>query len=127
VLVVDQDERLLLELAVSLSRSGFQVVGAGTYDEAIEALGTMKPDIVISEVNFENGPKGFDLYLQLRTNSAFMDTPFMFLATRVDRDTLIAGKRFGVDDFVVKPADSEVITASIINCLARRKQVHRQM
>jgi DNA-binding response OmpR family regulator len=97
------------------------VIGAGSYEEAVEALGTVQPDIILSEVNFAQGSRGFDLYLWLRTNSAFMDTPFMFLAARVDRDTLIAGKRFGVDDFILKPVDREVVTASIVNCLSRRR------
>lgn len=123
VMIVDQDEQLLTSLAETLSRSGFQVIGAGSYEEAVEALVTVKPDIIISEVNFEQGSRGFDLYLWLRTNASFMDTPFMFLAARVDRDTLIAGKRFGVDDFILKPVDSEVITASIVNCLSRRRGV----
>jgi PleD family two-component response regulator len=125
VLIVDQDEKLLTSLTDTLSRSGFQVIGAGTYDEAVEALGTVKPDIILSEVNFAQGSRGFDLYLWLRTNSGFMETPFMFLAARVDRDTLIAGKRFGVDDFILKPVDSEVITASIVNCLSRRRLVQK--
>lgn len=121
VMIVDQDEHLLTCLTDTLTRSGFQVIGAGSYEEAVEALGTVKPDIILSEVNFAQGSRGFDLYLWLRTNSTFTDTPFMFLAARVDRDTLIAGKRFGVDDFILKPVDNEVVTASIVNCLNRRR------
>jgi DNA-binding response OmpR family regulator len=45
--------------------------------------------------------------------------PFLFLATRIDRDTLIAGKRLGVSDFVLKPLDDDLVIASILNCLSR--------
>jgi PleD family two-component response regulator len=121
VMVVDQDERVLTSLADTLTRNGFEVVGAATYDEAVETLGMVEPDLIISEVNFESGPRGFDLYLWLRTNERFVHVPFMFYANRIDRETLIAGKRFGVDDFILKPADSEVVTASVVNCLSRRK------
>ncbi len=123
VLVVDQDERLLASLIQSLKQYGFQAVGAGSYDEAVETLAIIRPDVVISEVNFENGPRGFDLYLWLKTNAGQYNIPFLFLAARIDKDMLIAGKRFGVDDLILKPVDNDVVTASIINCLARRRSL----
>jgi PleD family two-component response regulator len=78
---------------------------------------------VVSEVNFEAGPRGFDLFLWMRSTPSFKDIPFLFHATRIDRDILIAGKRFGVDDFIVKPADGEVIAAAVAQTLLRRKVV----
>lgn len=121
VLVVDQDEHLLASLSVALRHYGFGVISAASYEEAIETLSLIAPDVVISEVNFESGPRGFDLYHWLKTHVNGRDIPFLFLAARIDRETLIAGKRFGVDDFILKPVDDEVITASVVNCLARRK------
>lgn len=121
VMVVDQDERVLTSLTATLRRYGFMAIGASSYEEAIESFTTAKPDVVISEVNFESGPRGFDLYSWVMTNSVSGNLPFLFLATRIDRDTLIAGKRFGVDDLIVKPVDDDVVIASVINCLTRRK------
>lgn len=121
VLVVDQDEQLLASLSGALHRYGFEVFSAASYDEAIDTLSLIVPDVVISEVNFEAGSRGFDLYHWLKTHLNGKDIPFLFLAARIDRETLIAGKRFGVDDFILKPVDDEVITASVANCLARRK------
>jgi len=121
VLVVDQDEQLLASLCGALHHYGFEVISAASYDEAIDTLSLIAPDVVISEVNFEAGPRGFDLYQWLKTHFNAKDIPFLFLAARIDRETLIAGKRFGVDDFILKPVDDEVITASVVNCLARRK------
>jgi PleD family two-component response regulator len=121
VLVVDQDERILTSLVGTLHRYGFLAMGAASYDEAVELIGVAKADVVISEVNFESGPRGYDLYLWLKTNFDGESIPFLFLATRIDRDTLIAGKRFGVDDMILKPVDDDVVIASVINCLSRRK------
>jgi PleD family two-component response regulator len=121
VMVVDQDERLLTSLHGTLGRYGFMAIGASSYEEAVETYTTVKPDVVISEVNFETGPRGFDLYLWLKTNAPRENHPFLFLATRIDRDTLIAGKRFGVDDLIMKPVDDDVVIASVINCLSRRR------
>ncbi len=121
VMLVDQDERLLASLTATLRRYGFMAIAASSYEEALETFSMFRPEVVISEVNFETGPKGFDLYLWLKTSPGNQDTPFLFLATRIDRETLIAGKRFGVDDLIMKPVDDDVVIASVINCLSRRK------
>ena len=126
VLLVDQDEELLVSLTASLRRSGFETISAGTYEEAMELLTVTRPDLIISEVNFETGSRGFDLYLWVKTSALTADIPFMFLAARLDRDLLIAGKRFGVDDFILKPVDDGVVIASIQNCLARRRVMVHQ-
>jgi len=122
VLMVDQDEQVLSTMAVSLRAHGYRFLGAGSYEEALEILSRKHPDIVVSEVNFEQGALGFDLFLWMRTNAPFVETPFLFHATRIDRDVLIAGKRFGVDDFIVKPADDDVIAAAVAQSLLRRRQ-----
>jgi PleD family two-component response regulator len=126
VLIVDQDEQLLTSLTASLRRSGFDTLSAGTYEEAVEMLTVIRPDLVISEVNFETGPRGFELYHWLRSRAVNAGIPFMFLAARLDRDLLIAGKRFGVDDFILKPVDDGVVIASIQNCLSRRRALSHQ-
>jgi PleD family two-component response regulator len=122
VLVVDQDERVLTSLTLTLRRHGFGAVGAGSYDEAIAAVAEYAPDMVVSEVNFENGSVGYDLYLWIRTQVHRGELPFLFLATKIDRDTLIAGKRLGVSDFILKPLDDDLVVASILNCLSRTKR-----
>jgi len=122
VLLVDQDERVLTSLTSTLRKYGFRAVGANCYDEAIEATSTYKPDLIVSEVNFENGSVGYDLYLWIRTTVQTQEMPFLFLATRIDRDMLIAGKRLGVADFILKPLDDDLVIASILNCLTRAKK-----
>ncbi len=122
VLVVDQDERVLTGLTETMRTYGFAALGAATFDEAIEALGKFKPAMIISEVNFENGPVGFDLYFWIRNNSELSTIPFLYLATRVTREMLIAGKRMGVDEFILKPLDEEVVMASVLNALTRQRK-----
>jgi PleD family two-component response regulator len=121
ILLADQDEQILVELGSALRNFGYHVLGAGNYEEAVRAMEEMLPDALISEVNFENGPRGFDLYHWMKRNIPDRSIPFLFLAARIDRETLIAGKRFGVDDFLQKPVDEEVVLASLINCLSRRR------
>jgi len=119
VLVVDQDEQMLLSVVESLNRNGFEPVGAGTYEEALQVLALIRPDAIVSEINFEGGPQGFELFHDVKSRAGSNGLPFIFLAATVDRELLIAGKRFGVDDFLLKPVDGEVVSASVAHCLGR--------
>lgn len=123
VMVVDQDERLLASLTATFRRFGFRTISADSYEEAMETLAVVRPDLVISEVNFASGSKGFDLFLWLKTNGQHNQAAFIFLAARLDREALIAGKRFGVDDFLLKPVDAEVVATMAISCLSRNKKI----
>lgn len=123
VLLVDQDEQLLISLTATFRRFGFRTIAADSYEEAMETLSMVRPDLVISEVNFASGPRGFDLFLWLKTNGQHSNTAFIFLAARLDREALIAGKRFGVDDFLLKPVDAEVVATMAVSCLSRNKKV----
>lgn len=125
VMVIDQDERVLIRLSETLRKYGLETVSACNYAEAVDTLGSITPDLILSEINFEGGPAGFDLFLWLRSGQATRMIPFVFHATRVDREVLIAGKRLGVDDFVVKPVDEDVVAASILNCLARARHTQK--
>ena len=122
ILVVDQDERILTLLRESLRKYGLVAIGAASFKEALDVLTKFKPSLIISEVNFENGPVGFDLFFWIRNNLELQAIPFLYLATKVTREMLIAGKRMGVDEFIVKPLDEEVVMASVLNCLSRRKK-----
>jgi PleD family two-component response regulator len=121
ILVVDQDERLLETLTTALRHYGFSVLSATSYEEAVETITLMPPQVIISEINFDSGPRGFDLFLWSRTNAAFAEILFFFLATRIDREAMIAGKRFGVEELISKPVDDEVVVASVASALSRRR------
>ena len=121
VLLVDQDERVLTSLSHSLQREGVETVGASTFQEALDVLAAVQPDVIVSEVNFASGPEGLELFHRIRLNGALSTTSFIFLAARLDHDILVAGRRFGVDDFIAKPADDDLVVASIRNCIARRR------
>lgn len=123
IMIVDQDEQLLAGLTATFRRFGFRTIAADSYEEAMETLSQARPDLVISEVNFASGPKGFDLFLWLKTNGQHSNAAFMFLAARLDREALIAGKRFGVDDFLLKPVDAEVVATMAVSCLSRTRRV----
>jgi CheY-like chemotaxis protein len=119
VLVVEDNEKSLLELAQTLRSNSFAVIAAANVEEGLATLETVSPDIVLSEISFQSGPAGFDLFEFIRATPATQQTPFLFMSSDVDRTTRIIGKRLGVDDFVLKPIDYELLIGTLTGQLLR--------
>jgi len=117
ILVVDSDTTVLHELTRSLRLNFYAVAAAINIDEALATAKMMTPDVVISEPFFEKTPSGFDLYQSIRSSPETKDMPFFFLSKEFDRTTEIIGRRLGVDGFVLKPIDYELLHATLVGQL----------
>jgi CheY-like chemotaxis protein len=119
ILVLDEDEGNLLEIAKQLRLNSYAVVAAGNIEEALRTVKTITPDVILSEVNFSAGPLGFEFFEFIRSVLGNHASPFFFMTKSLDRTTAIIGKRLGVDDFITKPIDFEMLIASITGKLQR--------
>lgn len=117
ILVVDEDENGLLDITQKLRAQSFAVIAAAGVQEALSTLKTVSPDIILSEVNFQGKPAGFDLFEFIRSTPATLHAPFLFMAPAFDRTTRIIGKRLGVDEFIFKPIDYEILLGTLIGKL----------
>ena len=120
VLIVDEDEDSLVDLATHLRTNAYAVISAGTIEEALATLKSVKPDVVISEVNFKTGPHGFELFETIRGTPATAHVPFLFMTSTMDRTTLVISKRLGVDEVLTKPLDYEMLFAIMTGKLLRK-------
>ena len=126
VFVVDEDENSLLEIANHLRVHSFAVVAAANVEEVTATLKSITPDLVLSEISIGSGLGSFDLYELIRSNPSTRSTPFFFMSTLFDRATLLSGKRLGVDEFITKPIDFDLLFATIDGLLARRSESQRR-
>jgi CheY-like chemotaxis protein len=126
VLVADGDENALLEITHELRSNFYAIISAESADEALMSLKTVRPNIILSEVNFPAGRAGFDLFEFIRSSAATWQIPFMFMTRELDRMTLQIGKRLGVDEFFTKPLDYELLIATIDGKLRRTNPSERK-
>ncbi|MBI5476840.1 MAG: response regulator [Ignavibacteriales bacterium] len=113
ILVVDENEQLLLELTAKLRSNSYAVIGAGNIEEALACLKIATPNVIISETHFNTIEAGFELYDFIRNNKFIKTIPFIFITEKIDRTTLLIGKRLGVDEFISKPIDYELLLAIV--------------
>jgi len=122
ILVVDQDPRVLTGLVDSLQSYGFHCLGANSYEEALDGLSLCRPSVVLSEVNFQDGPRGFDLFRHLRSNDTGSYPLFIFLVANISKEVESAGQKLGVENFIRKPFDNDVVVTAVLQALSRHRQ-----
>ena len=100
VLAVDDESSILRIIAMQLESEGFEVQTASTGEEAIEALTTIDPDIVVLDVVMP-GMTGLDVQRALAKQG--LKCPVIFVTGHGDVRTSVQAMRGGAVDFLTKP------------------------
>lgn len=126
ILVVDDEAKLLRAVAVTLREEGYEVATARSGAEALVAVNTSVPDLVVSDIRMP-GMDGYQLARALRSNPRTELIPVVFLTAKGERKDRLAGIRTGVDAYLVKPFDPEELIAVVANLLARAERTSAEL
>ncbi|MEM8922669.1 MAG: response regulator transcription factor [Actinomycetota bacterium] len=116
LLVVDDEENLRSMLGAALRHHGFDVGLAADGAEALAALPTVRPDLVVLDVMMP-GVDGFDVCRRMR--AADDRTPVLFLTARDGTEDKVRGLKLGADDYLEKPFSLDELVARIEAILRR--------
>lgn len=116
ILVVDDEPQIQRFLKPSLTAAGYEVVEAGTGAEALKAVATQAPDLVILDLGLPD-MDGKEVIASLR---GWSDIPIVILSARDRESEKIAALDLGADDYVEKPFGIGELTARIRNALRHR-------
>lgn len=119
ILLIEDDPLCATAVAGTLSRMGHAVV---THYNALAALRALRGDLfdlVISDVMMPGKISGFDLARWIRKNARICDTPIAFLTGLGDTKDVKRALACGVDDYMVKPADPEILASKVKSLLDR--------
>jgi PAS domain S-box-containing protein len=117
VLAVDDDEDSRTLLSVILSKCGANVITCGSADEAIRALRSFRPDIVISDIGMP-GEDGYALIRRIRSEHGGKKIPAVALTAFARVEDRMKALSAGFNMHVPKPVEpAELITvvASLIS------------
>jgi two-component system OmpR family response regulator len=116
LLLVDDEDNLRTMLEAALRHVGFDVHPVATGREAIEAVATQRPDLIVLDVMLPD-LDGFEVCNRLRREGS--RTPVLFLTARDGTEDKVRGLTLGGDDYLVKPFSLEELVARIQAVLRR--------
>src|ERR1035438_7750607 len=100
ILVVDDEPNIVEVITMALRFQGFTVEGAGTGREALAAVTSFKPHLIVLDVMLPD-MEGFEVAERLGAQRA--GVPIIFLTARDATSDKIRGLTGGGDDYMTKP------------------------
>ncbi len=118
VLVVDDEPDIRELVLFNLRAAGFGATAVGTAAEALEALATARPDVLVLDLMLPDLP-GVEVCRRVRENPELARVGILMLTARGAEYDRLAGFEVGADDYVVKPFSVREIVHRV-RALARR-------
>jgi two-component system cell cycle response regulator DivK len=102
-----------------LSAEGYQVVEAGDAKEALEALKTLHPDMILMDINMPE-VDGYTLTAQIRSMAGFESIPIVALTANVMRGDRERSLEAGCDGYIQKPIDIDLLPQQVERYLRKK-------
>lgn len=120
ILAIDDEQHTLRLIEYNLQNAGFTVVTAANGAGGLEILKRIQVDLVLCDIMMP-GIDGFSFWEQLKIDPQTQHIPFIFLTARAQADDEVRGLTLGVDEYITKPFDPQVLIARVQAVLDRRR------
>jgi DNA-binding response OmpR family regulator len=104
VLLVDDEPSSLMTTTAGLLSRGFNVRSVDGAEDALKAIGTLRPSIIVSDLVMP-GVNGFDFFEKVKGAQGPDSIPFVFLTAVDDYYAQKFSKQMGSAAYITKPVD----------------------
>ena len=113
ILVVDDYTTMVRIIRNLLQQIGFSDIDDATNGElAFARMRERRYGLVISDWNMEP-MTGYELLLKVRADEDLRETPFIMVTAESKTENVIAAKRAGVNNYIVKPFNAQTLKSKI--------------
>ncbi len=116
ILLVDDETNIVQLVRLYLERDGFQVQAAGDGLDALKAIDTFHPALVVLDIMLP-GLDGMEVVRRLRSDHN--NVPVLMLTARDEDIDKILGLELGADDYMTKPFNPRELVARVKAILRR--------
>jgi two-component system chemotaxis response regulator CheY len=112
IMIVDDSPTILMSLSAILTKQGFQVSTAVDGQDALTKVGTLKPNLIISDLNMPR-MDGLTFVKEVRKVAGLRFTPILMLTTESQPAKRQEAKAAGATGWLVKPVTPEALITVI--------------
>src|SRR3954463_13126367 len=118
LLLVEDDPAVRRSLAETLTEEGLDVHATESAEQALSALESVRPDVVLSDIRMA-GMDGVELLTLLKERRPDVDV--LLMTAYDDMPTIVRAMREGASDFLVKPIRLLELRASLARVFDDRR------
>lgn len=118
ILLVEDDVDLNRFVATTLRNNGYEVSVCFDGVQASEKLQESGFDLIVTDVMMPN-KNGFELAEEIRKTDSGL--PIIFMTAKDDKQSKMLGYNIGIDEYVTKPFDVDILLMKIKAILRRAK------
>lgn len=124
-LLIVEDNKDMRSYIRSILSDQYNILEAENGAEALTILSTCNVDFIISDLIMPV-MDGIELSRKVKENFAISHIPFLMLTAKTSQESRIESYRTGVDEYLLKPFNEELLLTRIRNILENRKRYQRQ-
>jgi CheY-like chemotaxis protein len=111
VLIVEDNQLLRWCITNCLQQGGFAVTAVNSVQEAIQLNGSLKPDVLITDMRLGGGTNGFEVLQEVRKR--YPGTPALLVSAEADSDLITRAQAAGFDKVIEKPCEMAQVVAAV--------------
>ena len=113
ILIVDDYNTMIRIISNLLRQLGFEHIDeANDGSQALEKMRMRKYGLVISDWNMEP-MTGYDFLQEVRADPKLSTTPFIMVTAESKTENVIAARKAGVSNYIVKPFNAQTLKSKI--------------
>jgi len=117
ILIVDDYKTMLRIVRNLLKQLGFHNVDEATDGAMALEKSRAKPyGLIISDWNMEP-MTGYEFLKEVRADNQLKDTPFIMVTAESKTDNVVAAKKAGVNNYIVKPFNAATLKTKLVAVL----------
>ncbi|MCK4754825.1 MAG: response regulator [Calditrichia bacterium] len=120
ILLVEDEESMVTLIKYNLEQEGYIFSSVKNGKLALEFCDRQRPDLILSDISMPE-MDGYELRERLIGNENFRDIPFIFLTAKTQTDDKFRGMGLGVNHFLIKPFEPELLLLTISSILGGKE------
>jgi len=124
ILVVDDEPSVVQIITYTLGRKGYQVIQAFDGQQALDAIATDPPDLVVLDLMMPN-VDGWKVYQTLKTEERYRAIKVVVLSGVGEFENQLKTLQFGVDEYITKPFKAAEVAEAVAAALSAERDERR--
>jgi len=122
LLIIEDEKYSREDLSNFLLSQNYTVITAENGEDGIKKIVKHIPDLILCDI-FMPIIDGFGVYDFISKHEEYFTIPFIFLTAKSDKDDIRNAMLLGIDDYLVKPVDINILTETIRIRLNKKNRI----